>query len=268
MVRRMATPKRNTLPKWLARGGYLRSVELDESSHRDETEFPWCLPAIRKLGVLEFHPRVTYLVGDNGTGKSTLLEGIAEVAGFPMHGGSKYFAKFSERIWSDLGRSLKLVRNAERERDSFYLRAESFFDVSYQIEELAKGFGGTLAPYGGISPHQRSHGEAFMMLMSTRFVGRGLYLLDEPEAALSPTRQLAFLAALHRLATIRRSQFVIATHSPILMAYPDADMHLLSEDGIRRVKYEKTEHFQLYRDFLNDRESYFKFLFEDDGSKP
>jgi predicted ATPase len=258
------SPRRTAV--WPDRDAYLRSALLKDKPKRGE--FPFTLAAVNRLGTLRLHPKVTFLVGENGSGKSTLLEGIADIAGFPQRGGSKHFATLSEGGWSDLGPHLQLVRNAVRERDSFFLRAESFFDVSDQIEELAKGPGGTLEPYGGKSPHLRSHGEAFMMLMTTRFVGRGLYILDEPEAALSPTRQLAFLVALHDLVARRSSQFLIATHSPILMSYPGAFIYLLNEQGIKRVRYEDTEHYQLFRDFLNDRQTYLNYLFEDPGVDP
>jgi predicted ATPase len=251
-------------PAFLNQSGYLRSVSLKPKAGAGDEEFPWSIPAIRNLGTLQFHPKVTYLVGENGTGKSTLLEGIADVAGFPAQGGSKHFASFSEPNWSQLGSALQLIRNATRERDGFFLRAEAFFNVSNQIEEMWRVDPKAYAPYGGISPHERSHGEAFLMLMSTRFVGRGLYILDEPEAALSPSRQLSFLAALHNLVAKRASQFLIATHGPILMAYPDSFIYLMTDKGIGRVAYEETEHFQLVRDFLNDRETYFKHLFSDE----
>lgn len=226
--------------------------------------FPWAIPAVRRLGTLQFHPEVTFFVGENGSGKSTLLEGIADAAGFAAQGGSKHFATFSQQNWSELGGALALTRNVIRERDGFFLRAESFFNVAGQIEEMAKIDPRAYEPYGGMSPHERSHGEAFLMLMTTRFLGHGLYILDEPEAALSPSRQLSFLAAMNDLAEKRSSQFIIATHAPIIMSYPRALIYLLSEHGIRPIPYEETEHFQLVRDFLNDRETYFRHLFSSD----
>jgi predicted ATPase len=240
-------------------GGFIRSVALKKAARRRSQDFPLSIPAVRKLGTLKLDPRATFLIGENGSGKSTLLEGIADVAGFAKEGGSKHFATPSAPHWSDLGPHLDLVRNAGRERDAFFLRSESFYNTSTRIEEF-----GDLKPYGDISPHERSHGEAFLMLMTIRFVGRGLYLLDEPEAALSPTRQLAFLRAMYDLIEGKSSQFIIATHSPVLMSYPRATIYLLDGNGIKQVKYESTDHFQLMRDFLNDRDRYFEYLFSDE----
>jgi predicted ATPase len=241
--------------------GYLRSVALVEERTGANEEFPWSVPAIRSLGTLRFDPKVTFLVGENGSGKSTLLEAIADVAGFPEQGGGKQFRTADGRSWSSLATSLKLIREPLRERDGVFLRAESFFNVASAIEEMARGPYGTLEPYGGISPHERSHGEAFLMLMQTRFVGNGLYILDEPEAAVSAMRQLAFLAVMRDLVEDRASQFIIASHSPILMSYPGALIYLLGEHGIQKIDYEETEHFQTTRDFLNNRELYFRHLF-------
>jgi predicted ATPase len=213
---------------------------------------------------LEFHRKVTYLIGENGTGKSTLLEAIAAAAArFAEQGGSKNFSG-GDRNWAALSSALTLVRGIRHERDGFYLRAESFFNVATQIEEMEKEKRGLIDSYGGTMPHSQSHGEWFLSLLNHRFRGDGLYILDEPEAALSPTRQLAFLRILRTQVEEQNSQFIIATHSPILMAYPDALIWQLSDDGIRKVAYEETEHFQLTRDFLNQPDLYLKELFSED----
>jgi len=206
--------------------------------------YPFSLPAIRNLDSLPLHPRVTYLIGENGSGKSTLLEGIAVAYGFNAEGGSKNFRFDTRASHSTLHEHLRIVKGHRRAKDGFFLRAESFFNVATEIERLNVG-----DSYGGRSLHEQSHGESFMALMMERFGGSGLYLLDEPEAALSPQRQLAALARIHDL-VCADSQFIIATHSPILMAYPDARIYQCTAEGLAQVDYFATEHYQVMHDFL------------------
>jgi predicted ATPase len=222
--------------------------------------YPWRLPVVRGLEELKFHPKVTFLIGENGTGKSTLLEGIADCAGFGEQGGSKHL-NLQGTGWSALGPALKLVRGIRRERDAFFLRAESSYNVAGAIEAIARESGRGLDAYGGVMPHAQSHGEWFLAMLQYRLGGHGLYLFDEPEAALSPTRQLALLRIMRIHVEELESQFVIATHSPILMAYPDALIYELTKEGIRTVAYEETEHFLLTRDFLMNPELYLRELF-------
>jgi predicted ATPase len=153
-----------------------------------------------------------------------------------------------------------------RPRDGFFLRAESYFNVATEIERLDEGGGGPpiIDSYGGVSLHEQSHGESFLALAMNRFNGHGLYILDEPEAALSPQRQLSLLSIIHDLVEAKGSQLVIATHSPILMAYPGAAIYCLGADGIARIAYEDTEHYRITRDFLNSPERFFKTLFARD----
>ena len=230
---------------------------------RDRGEYPYSIPAIQRLGVLEFHPKVTFLVGENGSGKSTLVEAIAAAARFNPEGGSKATSFQTTRSESELYRNLRLIRNTQRERDGFFLRAESFFNVATTLDEL----GVSMARYGGKSLHQQSHGESFLALVENRFGEDGLYLLDEPEAALSPQRQLSLLVLMDELVQRARCQFVIATHSPILMAYPDASLLELSDEGIRPVTLEETEHFRVTRDFLAAPERFFRTLFRREDPK-
>jgi predicted ATPase len=213
--------------------------------------YPFSLPALRSFDVLEPHPKVTFLIGENGSGKSTLLEAIAVSMGFNAEGGSKNFNFGTRASHSSLHQYLRIAKGYKRPRDGYFLRAESFFNVATEIEHLDEGPGGArlINSYGGTSLHEQSHGESFLKLLMERFRGQGLYLLDEPEAALSPQRQLAALARIHELVK-ENSQFVIATHSPILMAYPDAWIFQCTEDGIKRVAYEDTEHFNVTRAFL------------------
>lgn len=237
---------------------------------RDEVpgfaKYPFSIPAIKSLDELAFDPKVTFLVGDNGSGKSTLIEAIAVAAKFNAEGGSRNFAFATRRSESELHKHMRLVRGIRYPRDGFFLRAESYFNVATEIEHLDSEPGGgekLIDGFGGVSLHEQSHGESFLALAKHRFRGNGIYILDEPEAALSPQRQLSLLAIMHDLVENRASQFVIATHSPILMAYPGATIYLLGASGIERVAYEETEHYQLTRDFLNERERYFKHLFRE-----
>ena len=224
-------------------------LRVDEVPSFDS--YPFSLPAIRHLDTLKLHPKVTLLVGENGAGKSTLLEAIAVAFGFNPEGGSKNFVFSSRRSHSDLHRYIRLGKSCRRPKDGFFLRAESFFDLATEIEHLDEGHGGApiIDSYGGRSLHEQSHGESFLALLMERFSGDGFYVLDEPEAALSPQRQLAALARLHQLAQAG-SQFVIATHSPILMAYPDAYLYSCTEAGVQLATLEETEHYQVMRDFL------------------
>jgi predicted ATPase len=222
----------------------------------DESVYPFNLPVIRHLEKLVFHPKVTFLVGENGSGKSTLIEALAIAWGFNAEGGTKNFNFANRESHSPLHRFIRPVRSVRKARDGFFLRAESYFNLGTNIEELDKGPGGPpiIDSYGGKSLHEQSHGESFFALFENRFGGQGLYILDEPEAALSPTRQLSFLARLHDLIN-QDSQFIIATHSPIILGYPDADIYQVSQYGLEKVAYEETEHYQITRDFLNRRES-------------
>ena len=326
---------------------YLLEVLLLREKVPSFDQFPFNLPAVRNLDRLVLHPAVTFLVGENGTGKSTLMEAIAVACGFNPEGGTRNFnfathASHSvlepfptllthltgisrllarrgprrglyDRKWAvttssgretpafggpnpsigvapplarcptsrrapqlsrvngfgpsngsirserALDEYLRIVRGPRRRRDGFFLRAESFYNVATEIENLGDGL---IDSYGGRSLHAQSHGESFLALFMNRFGGKGLYLLDEPEAALSPTRQMALISRLHELVE-DDSQFVIATHSPIIMAYPHARIFLLTESGIEEISYEETEHYRVTRDFLSNREKLLKILMED-----
>jgi predicted ATPase len=217
--------------------------------------YPFSLPAIRTLESIELHPKMTFLVGENGSGKSTLLEAMAVSLGFNAEGGSRNFGFSTRASHSELHEYLRIAKGL-RARDGFFLRAESYFNLGTEIEHLdADPEAGPpiIGAYGGRSLHEQSHGESFMALLKNRFHGHGLYLLDEPEAALSPARQIEAMSRLHEL-VLQGSQFVIATHSPILMAYPDALILHCGPSGIHPIAYEDTEHFRITRDFLNHRE--------------
>ncbi|WP_270028998.1 AAA family ATPase [Solirubrobacter phytolaccae] len=216
------------------------------------TGWPWTIPALTGLDELPLAPGVTFLVGENGSGKSTLVEGIAVAAGFAPEGGSLGFGASTREEVPPLADALTLVRGARRPRDGFFLRAESFFNVATTIDALDEEGGGPrrlLDSYGGVSLHERSHGESFMALAVHRFRDGGLFVLDEPEAALSPQGLFSLLRRIHELVGAG-SQFVIATHSPILLAYPGALIYELREDGLAETAYEDTDHFQMTRAFL------------------
>lgn len=236
---------------------YIRQVRLKDNPQGLE-DYVADLPLIQCLDALKLERPVTFLVGENGSGKSTLLEAVALAAGFNAEGGSRHFRFSTQNTHSQLYRNLTLVRGAKRPRDGYFLRAESFYNLASEIDRMDD----LIQRYGGCSLHRQSHGESFLTLMLNRFGGQGLYLLDEPEAALSPSRQLSALAAFHWLAQ-RQSQLIIATHSPILMAYPGAHIFQLNEEGLRQVEYRQTEHYQLTRRFLENPEKMLHYLLEE-----
>lgn len=208
-------------------------------------EYPFNVPAVRELDTIEFHPNVTFFVGENGSGKSTVLEAIAVALGFGAEGGTKNVQFRTVDSVSPLHEALRLARGVPKPRDGYFLRAESFFNVASYMDEV-----GYTDAYGG-SLHARSHGESFMAVLVNKLKGDGIYLFDEPEAALSPSRQMAALSAIHQLVEAS-SQFVIATHSPILLSYPHAKIIQFDRSGLSEVAYEDTEHFAVTRDFLNN----------------
>jgi predicted ATPase len=235
---------------------YVREIKLRRERVASFDDYPFSLPAVRSLRSLPLHPAVTFIIGENGSGKSTLLEAIAVAWGFNPEGGTKNFRFQTRGSHSQLHNYLTLVKGVPRPRDGFFLRAESFFNLATDIERMdAEPAPGPpiINSYGGRSLHEQSHGESFFALLMNRFGGQGFYVLDEPEAALSPSRQLAMIARMHQLVQTR-SQFVIATHSPMLMAYPDAWIYQISGQGLERVQYRATEHFVVMKRFLNDPE--------------
>jgi predicted ATPase len=227
--------------------------------------YPYSLAAIRRLRTLQFPSPVTFFVGENGSGKSTLLEGIAAAFGLNPEGGTKHVRFSTRATHSSLFNDLKLAKTRPAPTDSYFLRAETFYNLSSVIERPNDYRAYDLEAFGDTSPHDRSHGEAFLGLVLQRLRGNGFYLFDEPEAALSPNRQLALLAAMAQLVA-QRSQFIIATHSPILMAYPGATIYHFGEEAPRRIKYTETEHDQVTRAFLTNPERMLRELMDPDSA--
>jgi predicted ATPase len=235
-----------------------RVVSLPEKF--DSTRYPFNVQAFSHGIDLAFLTNVTFFVGENGSGKSTFVEALAECCGFNPEGGNRdhHRAAFADR--SDLAQALRLSW-MPKVTEGFFMRAESFYNFATYIEQVSD-----MRAYGGRSLHQQSHGESFLSLFANRFE-QGIYILDEPEAALSPQRQLSFLRIIHDLETPGNAQFLIATHSPIILSYPGAVLFSLDGDTIREIAYRESEHYLLTRDFLNSPERYFKHLFDTAGDE-
>jgi predicted ATPase len=245
---------------------YISEIRLKRDEVSSFVQYPFSLPAVRHLDVLQLHPAVTFFVGENGSGKSTLLEAIAVSFGFNAEGGSRNFRFGTRESHSELYKFLRIAKGVPRPSDGFFLRAESFFNVATEIEKLdaEPGLAPPIGPsYGERALHEQSHGESFIALLVNRFRGQGLYLLDEPEAALSPSRQLSVITRIHDLVQ-QKSQLIIATHSPIIMAYPDAHIYSFSTTGIQRIAYKDTEHFRITRDFLANPQRMLRHLMAPD----
>lgn len=241
---------------------YIDSVrlkgEIDKESYIAE------LPAVKFLaegGKIDTSAPVTVFVGENGTGKSTLLEGIAVAFGFNPEGGSRNFDFSTAATHSGLFKHISLTKRAYP-KDGFFLRAESFYNVATYIDSIDDG--DFIKGYGGVSLHEQSHGESFLSLALNRFRGRGLYILDEPEAALSPQSIMTLIAQMGRLTKEEDSQFIIATHSPMIMAFPGARVYEFSEEGIEEKDYRETEHFQLMKSFMQNSDRMMRYILENE----
>lgn len=195
-------------------------------------------------------------------GKSTLIEAMAIASGFNPEGGSFHFNFSTHDSHSKLEKYLRLIKGVQKPKDGFFLRAETFYNLATNIEELDSEPGSTriIDQFGGVSLHEQSHGESFFAAFTNRFKGKGLYIMDEPEAALSPLRQLSMLTRINELVN-QSSQFIIATHSPILMAYPDSFIYEFTKEGIKETTLENTEHFTLTKQFFEDKERMLFHLF-------
>jgi predicted ATPase len=233
---------------------FLKYIALVRDRIPSFDEYPFSIPAIRQLDQLELNPKVTFFAGENGSGKSTLLEAIALVEGLNAEGGSRNFSFSTRESHSVLCQFLRLGRGRRplRKADAFFFRSESFYNVATEAERLG-------VAYGDKSLHEQSHGESFLSLILNRFFGNGLYILDEPEAALSPARQLSLIRAMYELVE-DGSQFIVATQSPIVLGYPNATIYWLSNSGIAPIQYTETEHFKVTRSFVTQKDRMLKEL--------
>lgn len=238
---------------------FLTKLKIDTKG-KDKNSFPFNIPVITNGVELDFTSNVSFFVGENGSGKSTIIEAIADICGFNLSGGSKNHNYDFHRTESSLSSAMRLSWYPSRVSDGFFMRAESFFNFATYVDTLIEDEERLADAYGGKSLHKQSHGESFLSLFKNRF-RKGIYILDEPEAALSPSRQLSFISIIHELEISGKAQFIIATHSPILLSYPKATVFSLDDGKIKKVNYKDTEHFQLTKKFLDAPERYFHFLF-------
>jgi len=262
---------------------HLKSIGL-KATARKQSGFPFNLPLVKNFGEMELRSPVAFFVGENGSGKSTMIEAIAAGLRLPAVGGEDVARDETLKPASALGKQLKFSWDSKTHR-GFFLRAEDFFNFARRLQtmqsellEMAEGFEAEYSGYAlslakGVALSQRqalierygenldanSHGESFLKLFQARFVPQGIYLLDEPEAPLSPQRQLAFMAMLKEMIG-QQAQFIIATHSPILMAFPDAQIYNFDSHPVGEIAYEDVEHVSLTRAFLNNPNSFLKHL--------
>ncbi|MDR1564974.1 MAG: AAA family ATPase [Oscillospiraceae bacterium] len=246
----------NTMP-------FLHRISFALPANHNNSQYPFSVPLFQENFNIDIKEKVVFLSGENGIGKSTLLELLAYECGFNINGGNRDHLYGKQR--NDAEKLLPYLKFHWRKQPhgGFFMRAESLFSFADFIEEQASEFGSrAYSYYGGRSLHDRSHGEAFLALFENRFDKKGIYLLDEPEAAMSPHRLLSFMALLRELTKGKDVQFIISTHSPILMAYPYSQLYYITTDGISEMKYTNTEHYQLTKNFLDCPDRYFAHLFE------
>jgi len=240
---------------------YLKRIWLDSSLIDEPESYPFCLPFLQKGFELEFDHAVTIIVGENGTGKSTLLEGIAALAGYDEAGGGKGYrpVDHSDAIEETGGRLAQALRASwlPKVTNGWFFRAESFFSVARYLDQAARGAG----PPPDFLSH--SHGEGFLRFFEERCQRQGIFIFDEPESALSPSRQIEFLKLLRRMDESKMSQVIMATHSPMLMAYGNARLLQLRKYGLEPVAVEDTDHFRLMREFWNDPQGFIRTMMEE-----
>lgn len=238
---------------------FLRAIR-NEHKASDDDGYPFNLPVVRELSTLEFHKSVTYIVGENGSGKSTLLEAMAALLGMNPEGGSKNFRFSTMPTHSRLHEELRAIRADVSYRNAFFFRAESFYNVATEVDRLGPDL---LKSYGGVSLHKQSHGESFMALFNHRLKSRGLYFFDEPEAALSYINQLRFLIWMKEAVTAG-SQIIIATHSPVILAYPDADILVVEDGKLKNTSYEDCYIYKDMKSFILNKDGIVKELLNEE----
>ncbi|OGB97698.1 hypothetical protein A3F06_01145 [candidate division TM6 bacterium RIFCSPHIGHO2_12_FULL_36_22] len=248
----------------------LDKVKINFTNTINFSQYPFSLNIIKNLKDIKFLSNVTFFIGENGTGKSTVLEAIADQADFGLEGGSKNikFKTATEEVYSGVQNLSQCFILSWRRKpvNGYFFRAESFFNVANYIDHIAiEGGGGEKAyvPYGGKSLHKQSHGESFFSFFNNRLGNGGFFIFDEPEAALSPQRQLSLLAIIHDQCKRFNAQFIIATHSPILLAYPNSTIYSFDANILKNIAYTDTTHYQITKSFLDDSDNYFRYLFQD-----
>lgn len=247
-------------------GPYLDTIQVNLDETVDTTKYPYTIPLIRNLKTIQLPTQVTFFIGENGSGKSTLLEAIAHEAGFGSEGGSKniQFKTSAQEHYTGPESLANQIRLSWRKkpRNGYFFRAESFYNVANYLETLHDPEK-SLRPYGGNSLHQQSHGESFLSFFSNRLGSSGFFIFDEPEAALSPQRQLSLLSIINKVCKNPNAQFIIATHSPLLLAYPDATIYSCDGDRLTQVTYKDTEHYRITKSFLDNPDRYLNLLFKE-----
>ncbi len=243
---------------------YLRQITFLKDQVPDWNKYPFNIDIVKNFTALDITQKVTFFIGENGSGKSTFLEAIAGNYGFGKEGGSRSIAtNTSDEDTNSLSEYLRLSWS-NKLLGGYFFRAETFFNLATYVDEIGKEDKRMYNAYGGESLHKKSHGQSFLILFTERFSRGGFYLMDEPEAALSPQRQLSLMVLIHNMIKDNpNSQFIIATHSPILLAYPEAQILAFNGEVIEEVAYEETEVYQLTKTFLNNPSSYLKRLLEE-----
>lgn len=258
----MFKKEKNTL---FFKGPLLDACTVKPFQSVDTNQYPFSLDIIKNLKKIDFPAQVTFFVGENGTGKSTLLEALAHHAGFGPEGGSKNisFKTSTDDVYSGIQHLADHLTLSWRQKpkDGYFFRAETFYNIANHLDSLNRESGGAYNSYGGKSLHQQSHGEGFLSFFHNRMGKGGFFILDEPEAALSPQRQLSLLVIINQLCKDFNTQFIIATHSPILLAYPDATIYSCDDGDLKKISYRETCHYKVTKDFLNNPDLYLKSLF-------